>query len=85
MLLYFKRWGGNLRSVALKQWGKGNFMQYDILFDDGLDMLIAKVNHAIEKGWMPMGGMVVAGNQSIGAGNLFLQAVTHEGNAGQPQ
>ena len=51
-------------------------MQYDNLYDDVLDMLIAKVNRAIAAGWQPLGGMVVAGNQPIESGNLFLQAVT---------
>ena len=57
-------------------------MQYDILYDDVLDILISKVNRAIEDGWRPLGGTVVAGNQSIGAGNLFLQAVTNESGGG---
>lgn len=58
-------------------------MQYDILYDDELDILIAKVNRAIEAGWKPMGGTVVAGNQSMGSGNLFLQAVTNEEATGR--
>jgi hypothetical protein len=64
--------------------GEGSLMQYDILYDDVLDMLIAKVNHAIEDGWKPLGGTVVAGNQSMGSGNLFLQAVTNKSDVESP-
>lgn len=51
-------------------------MQYDIVYDDVLDSLIEKVNQAIQEGWNPVGGLVIANDQLTESGNLFLQSIT---------
>lgn len=55
---------------------KSLVMQYDIVYDDVLDSLVEKVNRAIQEGWNPVGGLVIAPDQLTESGNLFLQAIT---------
>ena len=55
---------------------KFEMVQYDIVYDDVLDSLIEKVNQAIQKGWNPVGGLVIANDHLTGSGNLFLQSLT---------
>jgi len=51
-------------------------MQYDIIYDDVLDSLIEKVNQALQEGWKPVGGVVIAPDQLTESKNVFLQAMT---------
>ena len=55
---------------------KAEIMQYNIVYDDVLDSLIEKVNQAIQEGWNPVGGLVIANDQLTESGNLFLQSIT---------
>ena len=51
-------------------------MKYDVIYDDVLDQLIRKVNHAAEEGWQPTGSLVVVISQHMEAGNMFFQTIT---------
>jgi phage FluMu gp28-like protein len=51
-------------------------MKYDVIYDDMLDQLIKKVNHAAAEGWQPTGSPVIVISQHLGAGNMFFQTIT---------